>query len=358
MNKIGKWYLDKPIIIVLITWFIVQVVIYLFIGVEYGFEGDKYVNDAYLLLNQHSLNIDRLFYSLYSILISISIKVGSGLWGIIFLQLIMNAIATYAFYLISYTIYRNSLSALITTIIFILSFQIQQWNFYLFTESIFISITIFLYYLIAKFNTAKTRNYFYISLLVVLLAFLRPSGFFFIAPVFVFIAFIVYKEGFMKDIIYLITAIGFVITINIIYNQTNLLYHFNLSNSKHWIIWGYDLLQIDNFDNSILDYLRLFIMRIIYYFSNWRPFFSLYHNLFIVFSLIPVYILAFIGLLSFNKRNIGFKIFLIFTILTFTVFIMITFVNWHGRFLAVILPAIIILSGYGIDSIIERRKQN
>jgi len=354
MDSLYKWFINRPIIIIFSVWLIIQSAIYLFIGVEYGFEGDKYINDAYLLIDYHSLNFDRLFYSIYSILISFFIKLGCNLWCVIIFQLLLNAFATYVLYLLAIELYKNRLTALVVSLIFIFSFQIQQWNFFLFTESIFISIIIFLYYIIAKFNSAKTRHYLYLSLLIVLLAFSRPSGFFFLAPVFIFITCIIYKEGFTKFFLYPITAIGFIIIINLIYNQTNLLYHYNLSNSKHWIIWGYDFLQIDNFDNSILDYLRLFILRIIYYFSNWRPFFSLNHNLIIIFSLVPIYLLALIGIFNTNTEHRRFNIFIFITIFIFTGFIMLTFVNWHGRFLAVLLPAIIIVSGYGVDYFIEK----
>jgi len=145
-----------------------------------------------------------------------------------------------------------------------------------------------------------------------------------------------------------------IVTINLFFNQDNLSFHYYLADSKHWIIGGYDSVIIDYSNNSILYNIKLFTLRIIYYFSNWRPFFSLNHNLIIIFSLVPIYLLALIGIFNTNTEHRRFNIFIFITIFIFTGFIMLTFVNWHGRFLAVLLPAIIIVSGYGVDYFIEK----
>ena len=355
MNTINKWLVDKPLIVLFSFWILTQSILFFIVGVEFGFEGDKYIEDAYLFINHNAINTDRLFYSVYSLLIAISIKIGIGLWAVIVFQLFLNAFATFVFFKLTKLLFQNSITPIITSLLFVLIVQIQQWNFFLFTESVFISITVLLYYVVAKFDKDKSLDYIKFSSILLLLAFIRPSGLFYTVPAIVFFIGSGFSKHLSTKILIPVFAISLIIVANLIYNQGNFAFHYGLADAKRWIIGGYDMPSTHS--ESAGDIIILYFMRIVYYFSNWRPFFSLSHNLFILFSLLPIYVLAIIAMLNFYGSKHRIKTFALITIAVFTAFAMLTFVNWHGRFLAVILPAIIILAGYGVDAIVARRNK-
>ena len=354
MKSMIKYIYKRPIFFLFISWLVVQSALFFTVGVEFSFEGDKYINDAYRLLNEHSLNTNRLFYSIYSVIISISIKLGLGLYGVVVFQLILNGMATFILYKFSLSVYNNYLSSVITTLIFILSFQIQQWNLFLFTESIFISCSIFLYYFVNRLILGNNRDYIALSIVLFMIAFIRPTGIFYSISTSVLLVSMIIKKGFSIKMLQPISIIAFIIIANIVFNYFNLNNYYSLSSENKWVIGGYDSLFVDSSPNYTLSKIKLFFLRFIYYFSSWRPYFSFTHNLLTLITLIPIYILSFIGIK--NHKNSVITQFLLVSILLFASFAMIIFINWQGRFLAVILPAFIILAGYGIDYIIEKRK--
>ncbi len=355
MAKLIVKITERPLLIIAFIWLLIQTGLFIRLGFQFDLEGTKYIEDAELFLNSQSLNPSRLFYSFFPLIISFFIKIGLGLNGVIVFQLLLNAFSTFIIYIIGKKLYKSDLVALVTTLLFVLSYLIQQWNFYLFTESIFISMSIVLYYLAINFKSQKIVHYLYLALIFILMSFLRPNGILLIIPLLYFMLSIKSNLGFKVNLIPLFSFV-FLIGVNILFNQGNFEYHISLSNKYYWIIWGYYDLIIENFDGSFIDYIKLFSTRFWVYFTDWRPYFSLSHNVMVMIVLIPTYILAIIGLKDFYKENKKLFIFIFLLIATFSGFTIVTFVNWHGRFLAVIIPAFIIIAGYGVKRILNFMK--
>ena len=348
--------ISGPVITIALLWMVVNIALFFLIGVELAFEGEKYIDDANTIISTNSININRLFYSIYPIIIAISIIIGTGLYGVIIFQLVLSAISTFLIYSIGLNLYSSKKVALYTTIIYIITILIQQWNLFLFTESIFISTSIILYYLVYNFNPNRNTNYILLSILLLILSFLRPNGVLFIFPLAYMLSIYASKFKTIYKIIPPFIVIIIIVVLNIVFNRDNLSFHLNISNNYKWIIGGYDYLSVHS-SGSIYDEIKLILMRLLVFLTNWRPFFSLTHMITVIPVLLVIYMLFFMGIKRFYKINKPFLYFLLITIIVFTLFTIFTFVNWHGRFLAIILPAVIIVSGFGIDSIIEKMKK-
>ncbi len=347
MSKILLRISEKPFLVIAFIWLLIQAGLYYIFGIQYDFESPKYIEDAELFLNSQTINPNRVFYSVFPIIISIFLKIGLGLKAVIIFQLLLNAFATFLLYRIGQKLYKSNVAALITTLLFVLLYLIQQWNFHLFTESTFISVSIILYYLIVNFDHQKHIHFIYLTIMFIVMAFLRPSGTLLLVPMLYLIFAKKSKYGFKVKVLPLL-AFALLIMMNLMFNKGNFDFYVGLSQEFNWIIGGYNNLKIDNFDGSIIDFIKLFAMRILVYLSNWRPFFSIAHNVMVMAVLIPIYLFAIIGLKDFYKENKQILFFLILLISAFSGFTILTFLNWHGRFLAIILPAFIIISGYGV----------
>lgn len=358
MKKLVNILTNNSFIFLGLLWVLVQVILYLYYGFVVDFEGLKYQDDAQQLLSSFSFNTERLFYSFYPIIISFFLKIKVGLKGVLFVQLLINAWATSRFYKLVESIFLNKYLANVLTAILILTFQIQIWNFHLYTESLFVSgIIIFSYYLLTQ-DLLITRNIIKLSLLLIILSFLRPTGILLLFPTITYLVFI-YKSGvkIKYRIIPWIMAIILIIGANLIYSTGHFLNYTRTAYINSWVIWGYD--GFGNMHSSIwiLGFVKLVLYRILYYFSMLRPYYSNIHNL-LAISFYPVYALSLIGIIPFWKKNRTSFLYVITTISFFSIFTILTFANWHGRFIVPILPFVILLSGAGMQYIFKNKFAN
>jgi len=343
-------------VLISLVWFIMQSILYFHFGFVTDLEGLKYQSDASLFISSFESNPQRLFYSFYPFIIAIFLKLNIGLKGVLFFQLFVNTIATFRFYQIADKIFVQKRIATVITLLLILSFQIQMWNFHLYTESLFISgIIIYSYYLLNR-SLSNTKNILMLSFLFVVLSFLRPTGVLLAIPTAVYLFSHRANEGKMNrkiGIWFLMVAL--IVYANLQFSTGQFFSFVQKAYANSWVIWGYDGFENINSLSSISGFIELLAYRKLYYFSMVRPYYSDSHNL-LEMSFYPIYVLAIIGFIPFWKNNRKVFAFVFSTIVIISVFSILTFINWHGRFIAPILPFFILISGFGIQFLLKKNK--
>lgn len=359
MTKKALW--DYYGIILIFIWIIVQSLLFFRYGFTTEFEGVKYQDDASNLLIPLNYITERLFYILYSIIIAFFIKIKFGLYGVLIFQLLVNAWSTYRFHALSTVLFKNKVISFIVTVTLILTIQIQIWNFHLYTESLFISGIILLTYRIVNFKFNKLTDYFLVSFLILLLSFLRPNGVLLLIPSSLFFLYnfrIIRKYSLF--IIPFIVSLLFIIGINFSLNSGNFIEYINQAWKSSWVVWGYDNPNIYMFHNPNImgdQGVELVLDRIVVYFSMLRPYYSTFHN-FLMMTFYPIYLLSLIGVLFSWRKNKSIFVFVTSLVFVFSSFSILSFINWHGRFIAPVLPLFIIMSGFALCKIFTLIKKN
>jgi hypothetical protein len=118
-------------------------------------------------------------YILYPLFESLFLRLGWGWWGIVGGQLVLAALAACALYKATHRLTPGSgqRSAALATALFILWPETQQFNAYLLTESLFISLSVLALAAFVRAQRGLLRDYLVLALLLLLCALARPNGF-------------------------------------------------------------------------------------------------------------------------------------------------------------------------------------
>ena len=118
-------------------------------------------------------------YILYPLFESLFLRLGWGWWGIIGSQLVLAALAARALYGATHRLTPGGgrRAAALATALFILWPETQQFNAYLLTESLFISLSVLALAAFVQARRGHLRDYLLLAMLLVLCALARPNGF-------------------------------------------------------------------------------------------------------------------------------------------------------------------------------------
>jgi len=340
---------------VLFIWLIEQIYYFnKYNGVRIVFDSHRYLRGA---LHWKHFNP---FYS-YSAIIS-PFAHTDFLIGITFLQITLNFIALFCFLKLIQSASENSLVLLVGGLMFLWP-ELQLWNFYIHSESLFISISVYIIY----FFTFKKYKWAITTMLI--LCFLRPNGFIFLLA---FIFFYILKKYEVRKLIFpsiIILGIIFLALTDFVIPKLNN-YPFMLHLMKGKIIQGSNLWTIDNTGltyckdctnsikiitliiNNPWFYFKFWTSRIVILFSQVRPYYRTVHNIGVVLLFIPVYYFAgkYIWKEKFKKYS-----FLLLPIIFEVCIVLIGGVDWDNRFLVIILPCVFLLSTFGFDSYLNEK---
>ncbi len=345
----------KPIIVIFISWFVFQLLLFLMFGITETHEAERFINNASILLNDHQLGEFQLFYSFYISIIAIDLFFTKSLLPIIFLQLSLNLFSTLLFFRILKRLLNNNI-ALWTTIIMIVSYPLQQWNFYIYSESIFISELIIILYLLLNLSYQKVISFLLLALVYIITFFTRPSAVYLTIPVLIFfiINYKMYNRNKLSALLFFL-IVTMLAALSFRYNYFYLKEFTSEALDKNWIIYGYENIKISGkSENTLLYFFEIISKRFIYYFGMIRPYYSKIHNILLLLYSFIIYFLAVIGIFNFTGFKRSINIFILLVIAAFSLATILTFINWHGRFIAPIIPFILIMAAIGYH-IIERK---
>ncbi|WP_201987053.1 glycosyltransferase family 39 protein [Hymenobacter rubidus] len=161
-------------------WVLVQL---LYLG---KFHGPHFANDSARYL-QYATNIaergyfepgHNLRYVLYPLFQSLWLRLGLGWWGIVMGQMTVSALATRAIYQGTQRLANGADgAAALATLAFIAWPDIQQFNVFLLTESLFISLVALSFEAFTRIRLGRPRDWAWLLLALALAALARPNGF-------------------------------------------------------------------------------------------------------------------------------------------------------------------------------------
>ena len=303
-----------------------------------------------------------VWYISYSIFLAgVSLLGGDHL--AVLVQVLFSGVALYFLYQATYKITGVNMTAFLTCAFYLAWIKIHQWNFFIYTESLFTSLSIISFAALILSRTSK--QYAITFIIFVFTVFVRPTGIALIVGVLVY-GFAHLYHRLNKKVWVATIFIGVAVALLII-NSAMKDYGFLDSYGKAELIYpniSLGLLPPDDLimpagDNSPLVSLITFIysnpvyfikitmIKLLLFLGNVKPYFSITHNVLIVAFLFPLYFFAIKGFQHFTSNRQE-HYFIAGLVIMQCAIVSLTSENWDGRFLISILPFVFMLSSVGI----------
>ena len=152
----------------------------------YQYQGPRFANDSARYLQYAAGIAERGYfepghnvrYILYPLFESIWLGLGWGWWGIVAGQMAVSVLATRAIYVGTRRLAAGQRgAAALATLLFIAWPDIQRFNVFLLTESLFISLVALSFAAFTQVRDGQRKQWAYLILVLVLTALARPNGF-------------------------------------------------------------------------------------------------------------------------------------------------------------------------------------
>ena len=164
--------------LLVVAWVIVQIYFFQTLGVKVVYDSHRYIRAAEHILTTFTLPTGHdARYAGYSLFLACFLGMGGSLKTVIGCQVLLAGVAGWAFYVTAKQLLRQEVPALLATAGMVYFVELSQWNMYILTESLFISMAIFAFYLLVRL-----RKFWHFRVSLVLLLFIatiRPNGFIF-----------------------------------------------------------------------------------------------------------------------------------------------------------------------------------
>jgi len=345
----------------LVCWLCVHTFLYFRYGIFAELESEKYIYQANYFLEHGHLSIPNFtFYSTQIMLIAFAIKWKLGFLFVYLIQLVFNGLSTYFFFrLVRH--WADWGIAFFLSAILIFNFPYQLFTTFLQTESLYFSFSIlFFYFLFVRFRWQIVSSLILI-LFLGLLCITRPVGIYLLpcTILFLYVKFL-QQSTILKKTIF----IGSTLTLSLFLLNAALgsggEWQFMEIFKQEMIICGLPtatnvpVKQLEN-GNSIWgmlyyvfanfpQFLKLAFFKTIAFFTMYRSYYSLSHNLYLFAYGLPFIAMAFLNLFKSKGENIASQYFLYFFIFITWLSVIVSCDDWHNRFLFTLVPSFYLLS--------------
>jgi len=360
----------------LIIWFTIQLLSFFHFGILTPVDSQFYI-DCAVLLREGAWPIGRdLFYTSYISILAIIDFLGTDPTSIIFLQIIISGFSVYYIYTGVLKLSKNLLTAFLATLLYVLWFKFQQWNLIVYTESLYTSISVIAFFILLN---SKGRYQHILALaLVVFATFLRPTGIGFIIAISGYLFYeklkFISRYGWYKITVLGIYSFAGLILVNISlvpfvdsfiesYKNAEIIYpglSLGITPPTNLYTPGSDnqpLVRLLAFSTgNPIYFLKITMVKGLLFIGHVKPYYSPFHNLFIIGYLYPLYFFAVRGLRLVPNKSL--RIFIVIYILFQTLTVSLTSENWDGRFILPILPWIFILAAFALSSMLQNYKNS
>ena len=354
-------FFKRQFILLLFLWAVVQGLLIMQYGIVTNLEATKYIDEANHFLQFGYFNTNNHYlYSTEIFLIAAVIKLHLGFSVIVIVQLLLNLLATIMFYKLSYFFLKKSTLATAATVVFVINIPYQLYTGYLFTESIFYSLTIIYSSYILRLEKPTLKDWLFILLFATLLSITRPTGilFFAVTLLYIFFRFFNNIRLFYKILLISVSFVICSIVVNTMLQAGGSL-DFMLPFKKENIICGVN--TVGNADIKTLEkgnsiqgivyyvfnnreqFLKLAKLKTLAFFGMLRTYYSLFHNILLALFFYPFYILFFIGTWKKIKQRETTLIYIIAIILLYWLTTLLTCDDWHNRFILTVSPFLFLL---------------
>ena len=189
LTNLGRVVNNRPLFILFSLFLIVQTALFIKIGVFTELEAQKYVTQGNLLYETGHLSATKyIFYLPVILLVYLCRLLGTSYHLVVFVQVILSAYSLFCYYRLGRG-FSNAAIAFYSSALLVLFIPLQLWNFYLYSDSIFISLTIIYTYVIYRYGANGLTGILSILTLLAVLIFSRPAGLLFVPPTIIYMLF-------------------------------------------------------------------------------------------------------------------------------------------------------------------------
>ena len=310
-------------------------------------------------------------YILYAWFASVWLKLGAGRWGIVLGQIVLSGLAAATLYgAVRRLAQGRRGAAALATALFILWPDIQQFNCYLLTESLFISLSVLSFAALVRVQAAGRWAWGRLGLLLLLVALVRPNGF--VLGGAALLAGLAYLRQRPDQRLFWRVAAGLVVAMPLVlvalnyqlksflivetYQRGELMF-----GTSAWAVHaaaplampspgtGQVLRMLYFTTHNLWFMLRLVAGRLFVFVTGLKPYYSWAHLLLNVLILWPLYWLAARGTQLADVWKPA-RVFLLGVPLLQAVVVMLTVDDWDVRFQAPVLPFVFVLAALQLAS--------
>ncbi|KAA9325488.1 hypothetical protein [Adhaeribacter soli] len=361
-------------LVLAVVWAGMQIYLYNSLGVKIVYDSRHFIGSAELFIQgKRGLFGYRSSYGFYALLISFFLQLNS-LKALIGFQVLLSGLATIAFYATVKKISGNYWAAFCAVFVWVTWAELQRWNFYVLTESVFLSLSLLLVYVLTTMR--HYWQWMVIPVLLLMLSLTRPNGFLLI-PV-TLLALTVKFGRFHKRLGFglltgslLLLPLWFWLADYLLKNMGGqvIIWQYPLG----YIIQGYqDLVVTPEMPLTIpqetsplkglwqvvrqdwVYFFKVSALKLFYYLSMVRPYYSTGHNWFNALLILFVYAWAIRGWVKLKTASWLKAFAAAFWLLQMGI-IMLLAPDWDNRFLAPSLPLCLIFSGIGLGLWLKSR---
>lgn len=357
-----------------LVFVLVQVFLFSHFGIVTENEAAKYVRQGNLLYETgHFSDSKYIFYLPVILLVYLTRLLGVGYWLVVLVQVLLAWVALLCFFRLASRL-TNVISALIGSLVLALFLPLQSWNFYLYSDSIFISLTTIYLFVLFRFGGRGLKGDLLVISFLILMQFVRPHGFLLIPPTVIY--FLVRKQSTtsrLRGVFFSIAALtGMYFLLKLAFTGGGDMDAMKPFLEEHIICFvplkpegaNLDVIQTDNPVNDLLYYvihnklhfLKLMMLKLYSFFKLTRPFYSGLHNILLLIFAVPLYYFTIRGLFHLERKHKNFFIFLLAFLILYPLGATFQCDDWHSRFTMVIIPALILIASQ--NRIVGRRLHN
>lgn len=357
----------KSIAILILLWVVIHVISYFHFGISNPIDTEYYIKNANALLKDSPLHHRAWWYVSYISICALAIKLGMFPYLNIVIQLLFSLFSLIGIYLLATKLSGKNTIGFITGLLTLIWIKFPQWDFILYTDSLFASSVI-----LSILSLTFKRNIWKLSAIPIIIftIFIRPTGVGFILALLI----TSYLHLKISKQIKLLLMIPLVVGIGLVSNFIlgDFIHSFIENYQKGIIIYPeitYDigqsimyspdpesppLVQLIEFFTYNWEYtMKSFLIKSGLFLLHTKPYYSIHHNLYILLILLPCYLLVVRSIVTLPNSKL--KTFAITFILMQTITIGLTSENWDGRFLLPVLPWVFMLAPTSFSNYLSKK---
>lgn len=334
-----------------------------------GKDSIRFINLAESILSGGAFQGKEIFYLGYSLILSFFFKFKLSFNFVVLFQCLMSLIS--AIYLKKISKKLGLKNPEIVMILFLFCIPIQMRNFFILSDSIFISFSIItFYYFIKKKNIKNILIFICLSLFTFTI---RPHGILILLLIIIYFFEIVPKshKNIYRFVYIFVLGIPFIYLLDFYLDKTTKNY-FYISGE---VIFGYKeiIVEYKNLPKNLieksviyqniylllnfpLESIKLYLYKIFFFVSGLRPYYSLSHNILEFFTTFVFFIIGIVSLCTgFNNKI---KNYIMLIIFFYILGALVTGPDWSGRYRMYLMPFIYILSAEIIERFFYKFKIN
>jgi 4-amino-4-deoxy-L-arabinose transferase-like glycosyltransferase len=362
-------------LLILGTFTTAHLFLYFSYGIFSTLEAEKYILQAENVLEGTFPTASKYYFYLPIVyLIAFAKKLALGYGFVVITQSVFSLLALLLFYRGVKKALEDK-TALYATLALCCFLPFMQWNLYLYSESIFISLSMLLFYAICRFEYQNTKNFLLIIALLTVLLFTRPFGALFVPPLLIYFLFSHYQKKMFR--LYTVVTLSLFVLIMFLSIQAVFQGGEDMDAMKPFVEEHIvcfvpkkpegATLKLKYYNNGIRDILyyiihnplhfcKLMTERLYSFFKFTRPWYSTNHNLFLLFFMVPVYGFFIYGIIPFLKRTHNLGIYVIGLLILYPLATTFQCDDWHSRFTFPIIPPIFVVAAFGFHRFLTKRK--